>query len=310
MIARIEEGTRRAAVLGIAVLGIALALAACTETPTTADAGRADASASDAGTTLDAGGSGRCEVNEVSLTLTISAGGFADDQLVPITYRGEEGYLAIDTGSPLTFVFGDPDGPTYVDDAGEVEIGCERFGVPAVTLEAIGREPFRDRYVLGILGLDFFASAPSELDYPGRRVVRHLDGRPDFEDATIVDVAWNGDRIVVEATFDGEPLRLMYDAGSPHTLWVGQMARPGDEEVELNTVDGGSLLAYEGTAVLAFAGETRTVPVWRTERFEYLEEELMELGAVGLFGVSSLGFRRLVFDLEHDRLGLGPRVSP
>lgn len=258
-----------------------------------------------------AGGASPCLVNEVDLELTITRDGVADSQVVPIRYEGVDGYLAIDTGSPLTFVFGAPGDPEYVEHAGDVEVGCELYPVSSLTLDAVGREPFNGKPILGIVGMDFFSEVPTEIDYPARRVVRYLEGGAPDVGLTAVDVDWTGVRIVVDASLDDEPVRLIYDAGSPHTLWVGQVAQPGDEEVVLGTADGGTVLVYEGDAALDFATDREVIiPVWRTPAFPYLEEELIELDADGLLGATGLGFRRIVFDLGASRMFLGPRVAP
>lgn len=251
-----------------------------------------------------------CVHNVVDLELTISPDGVADSQVVPVRRDGSDAYLAIDTGSPLTFVFGDPGDPEYVEHAADLEIGCERYPVASLTLEAIGPEPFNGRMIIGVLGMDFFSEVPSELDYPGARVVRHLDGEVPGG-LTEVPVEWNGARILVDAALDDQSLRLIYDAGSPHTLWVGQDGQPGDEPIEVGTADGNTTPAFAGTASLDFAGERdQVIPVWRALELPYIAEELAELGADGLLGATGLGFRHVAFELYRSRIWLGPRVTP
>lgn len=257
------------------------------------------------------GGAAACITNVVDLELTISPDDVADSQVIPVRYEGVDAYLAIDTGSPLTFVFGDPDGPEYVEHVGDVEVGCETYPVDALSLEGIGPEPFAGKEIIGIVGMDFFSSVPSEIDYPDRRVVRHLDGSVPASGLEEVAVDWTHDRIVVDAALDDEPVRLVYDAGSPHTVWVGQTGQPGDEEVLLGTADGGTFLVYEGTVSLDFAGDDDLLmPVWRAPSFPYFEDELDAVGAQGLLGATGLGFRRVVFDLGASRMWLGPRQAP
>src|SRR5215208_2011778 len=60
--------------------------------------------------------------HEVPLITTVDDG-VADVQVVPIVFEGEDAWLALDTGSPLTFLFSDPAGPEYVDEAGTIQIG-------------------------------------------------------------------------------------------------------------------------------------------------------------------------------------------
>jgi hypothetical protein len=247
----------------------------------------------------------------VDLELTISPDEVADSQVIPVRYEGVDAYLGIDTGSPLTFVFGVPGDPEYVPYVGDVAVGCELYPVSLLTLEAIGPEPFNGRPIIGIVGMDFFSEVPSEIDYPGREVVRHLDRAFDETGLAEIIVDWTGDRVIVDAALDQQPVRLIYDAGSPHTIWVGQQGQPGDEEVLLGTADGGTTVAYAGTALLDFAGEDDVlIPIFRVPSFPYLEDELVELGAHGLLGATGLGFRRVVFDLGASRMLLGPRVAP
>jgi hypothetical protein len=268
--------------------------------------GGGDAGGGDAG----GGGAAPCTVNEVPLELTISPDGVADSQVIPVRYRGEEAYLGVDTGSPYTFVFGPEGAPELVEHVGDVEVGCELFPVDQITLEALEPEPFNGKLIIGIVGMNFFSQVPTELDYPGGLVVRHLAGDAPARGLVEVPVAWNGTRIVVDASLDDEAVRLLYDAGSPHTIWVGQEGQPGDQEVVLGTADGGTTTVFEGTAALAFAGDEVVVPVWRAPSFPYIEEELIELDADGLLGATGLGFRRVVFDLAQERMHLGPRVRP
>jgi hypothetical protein len=252
-----------------------------------------------------------CVTNTVELELTISRDGVADSQVIPVRYQGTEAYLAIDTGAPLTFVFGGAGDPEYLAYAGDVEVGCETYPVSLLTLEAVGPEPFGDKMIIGIVGMDFFSEVPSEIDYPGRKVVRHLDGVVPATGVTELPVEWNGDRVLVDAAIDDQPLRLIYDAGSAHTIWVGEEGRRGDEEVGLGTADGSVVTVYEGTSLLDFAGdEDRPITVWRAPTFPYLERELDELDAQGLLGATGMGFRRLVFALHEQRMLLGPLEQP
>jgi hypothetical protein len=101
----------------------------------------------------------------------------------------------------------------------------------------------------------------------------------------------------------------VYDAGSPHTLWVGVDGLPGDEELQLGTADGATTTVYQGTALLDFAGESGPITVWRAPSVPYLDRELAELAAQGLLGATGMGFRRIGFDLPHGRMLLGPRLQ-
>ncbi len=276
-------------------------------------AGAASAVGSGAGPSSGSGGDSAapCVENAIELELTVLLSGDVHSQVIPVRHAGEDAYLAIDTGAPLTFLYGAPGGPAYVEHAADVEIGCETYPVASLVLEAVGPEPFNGKTIVGIVGMDFFSEVPTEIDYPGRRVVRHLDGALPTEELFEVAVEWTGDRVIVDASLDEEPVRLIYDAGSPDTVWVGEQGRPGDEEVVLGTADGSTTPAFAGSVLLGFADdEAITVPVLRVPSFPYLEEELHELGAAGLLGASGLGFRRIGFDLTRARMWLGPRGAP
>ncbi len=257
-----------------------------------------------------AGGGAACATNVVPLELTF-IDGFVDSQVVPIVYEGVEGWLAIDTGSWETFVFGSDGDPQYIEHVGDAALGCEIIPLALMTLPAISGETFQGKPILGILGLDFFNQRPTEIDYPARRVVRYVTDAPETSELTGVASAYVGDRVVVECELDLQPLHLMYDAGSPHTLWVGVEGEPGDEEITLGTADGGTQLVFEGTASLGLGSDpAREVTVWRTPAFDYLQEELDQLGADGLLGASGLGFRRILFDSESATTWLGPIEAP
>ena len=76
----------------------------------------------------------------------------------------------------------------------------------------------------------------------------------------------------------------------------------------VQTADGRQWDVYVGTASLALPGEMpRQVPVLRALEIGYLSEEMKELHASGLFGLASLGWRRVVLDFDGGRLLLGPR---
>lgn len=251
-----------------------------------------------------------CSINQLTLGLTLEDG-VADSQVVPVTWEGEEGYFSIDTGSPLTFIIGEPGDPEYVPNFGNATLGCETLPVALVTLEDFEVEYFEGTPIFGVLGLDFFRDVRSEIDYPGERVLRYLTEDPDVSGTAEVSVEFVEDRVLVESTLDEQPVRLIYDAGAHHTIWVGVEGAPGDEEMALGTADGSTTTVWEGTATLTMGNdEPRVITVWRAPTFPYLEDMLEELNADGLLGVTGMGFRRIVFDAPSSALWLGPLVSP
>lgn len=243
---------------------------AATTRAATSDAATATLATSAASSTT---GAGPCTRNEVPLTVTFTGEGFVDAQVVPVTFDGVEGWLALDTGAGITFVFGEEGDPEYVEHVGDAR--------------------------------------PAEVDYPGGKVVRYVSEAPDTRGLVAVPGDYVGGRIVLDAALDAVPMRLMFDTGSPHTIHVGAMAAPGDEEVQLGTADGAVTTVYEGPAALALGTDApRPITVWRAPTFPYVEEELMELDAAGLLGASGLGVRRMLFDRAGSALWLGPLASP
>jgi hypothetical protein len=310
--------------LAVSSGGVA-SIAACgndqADTPAPTSSSAASASGGAAATGVSSGGAGtggatsvgggaNCDVNEVPLTITIDDG-VVDTQIVPIRYGEVDGWLGIDTGSPLTFVFGDPRGPQYVEHAGDIVIGCETLPVPSVTLEAIGVEMFDGKPILGILGVDFFLEHLSELDYPGHRVARYRSGAPSgMNELAPLSFTWEEPRIVVDVSVDRTPLRLVYDTGAHDLIWVGVSGQVGDEEISLGTADGRVFTGYVGSGMVAMGTERPVeVPVIRAPELPYLEDEMAELDTDGLLGMTTMRFRRVVFDFDGERLLLGPVVT-
>jgi hypothetical protein len=247
--------------------------------------------------------------NVVPLVTTLEDG-VADSQVVPIRLDNMHAWLALDTGAPFTFLFSDPAGPEYVDHAGTIEIGCEQWKVPGYRDKAIGVEMFQDRPILGVLGLDFFLDVPVEIDYPGGRLVRHLDRLLPAGDRRLPAVPMCGracGRALIDVMLDDRKLTLMLDTGAHNTILIDVAGKEGDERTEVQTADGRTWEVYLGDAFLSLPGEDpRPVPVMRAEDLPYIAPELRENHAHGLFGLTSLGWRRVVFDFDAGVLRLGP----
>ena len=113
-------------------------------------------------------------------------------------------------------------------------------------------------------------------------------------------------RARVPVRLDGQELDLLLDTGAHDTLWLGVDGLPGDEEAAVATADGAVAPVHVGTGTIELAGDPpREVRVLRARTVPYLSPWLMEEeGAHGLLGLTSVGFRRVVFD--GDRLRLGP----
>lgn len=247
--------------------------------------------------------------NAVPLVTTLEDG-VADSQVVPIRLEDGEAWLALDTGAPFTFLFSDPAGQEYVENAGTVEIGCEKWQVPGYRDEAIGVEMFQGKPIVGVLGLDFFLDVPSEIDYPGGRLVRHLDRRLTASDTKLPSVPLRGRenaRALIDVVLNEIKLTLMFDTGAHDTMLIGAGGEEDDELAHVQTADGQTWEVRVGKAILSLPGENpRAVPVMRAADFSYIAPELRENRAHGLFGLTSLGWRRVVFDFDAGVLRLGP----
>jgi len=242
-----------------------------------------------------------CATNVVPL-VTTRDDGVADVQLAPVVIDGQPAWLALDTGSPLTFVFHDG----YVEDAAFLEIGCEARSIPGYGDDAIGVEYHDGLPILGILGLDFFG-ATGEIDYPGGHLVRHATAPPGLEALASAPFRIVDDRGLVDVVIDDVPLRMMFDTGAHDTLWLGVEGEPGDVESEVQMADGSTWTVWYGAGTITIDGDQpRDVPVMRGLENDYIGPELEELGAQGLLGLTALGWRRIAWDATAGRFYLGP----
>lgn len=258
------------------------------------------------GCTAGVGDSVTASSNTVPLLTTLEDG-VADSQVVPIRIEDGDAWLALDTGAPFTFLFSDPDGRELVENAGTIEIGSEKWQVPGYRDEAIGVEMFQGKPIVGVLGLDFFLDVPSEIDYPGGRLVRHLDRKLTASDRKLPEIPLRGResaRALIDVLLDEIELTLMLDSGAHDTILIGAGGEEDDELAHVQTADGQTWEVHVGKAILSLPEENpRTVPVLRTADFSYIAPEIR---AQGLFGLTSLGWRRVVFDFDAGVLRLGP----
>jgi hypothetical protein len=227
--------------------------------------------------------------------------GAIDGQLVSARAGDEDGWLAIDTGSSLTFLYG-------ADSLRKkaITIGCE-------TLEVITRDFPRERHegkpILGVMGADFFVAKTTDLDYPGKRIVRHARGAPAGTETYAV-VPWEdaSGHVAVRVAIDGQAHLLMYDTGATHALLVGAGGRPGDEETAIGDAGGNVVPAWIGESEVALGAEVRRESVLRVPRWHYFESFAKDLHPemAGLYGRHAMGHRRVVFDPAAHLLRLGP----
>jgi len=254
----------------------------------------------DAGTFVDAG----C-LPEVPLVVTLDARG-PTRAYAYATVDGRDVALLVDTGSQHTFLTvldGGPDGAP----AGSVGLGCEQRPVIGRPY-SINESGPAGRPVVGILGADWFLERERELD---------LAGRAARTPATPVPAGWSRLQyeniygyLFVRVQLDGHDVRLGFDTGAPHTLWLGQDGGPTDEPWHTQDAYGNPLVFWLGTAALAAPGHaTRTIPVLRAQRFPSFEDSnrLLDAGAIhGLYGLTTMGNRRLRIDAATSSIWFAP----
>ncbi len=247
-----------------------------------------------------------CATNVVPFVLEYGTD-VVDTQLVPVKTASEDGWLSLDTGSEQTFVYGKDDASRKY----EITIGCESFKVIRRDFQ---RDTYEGKPILGVLGADFLVKVRSELDYPGKKIVRHIDASSQPRDIDgysqaemMLDAAGH---IAVRAEVDGTKRLLMVDTGSPHVLLVPVEGRPTDKKTAVQDATGASVPAFIGDSDVKLGSETKRVPAYRIPAWPYFESYQKELHPelAGLFGLSALGFRRVIIDAKAGTLTLGPIV--
>jgi hypothetical protein len=208
-----------------------------------------------------------------------------------VTHEGADAALLVDTGSQISFL--SHDGPDGAPNVGEVDFGCERRtlrGRPFHSTETADGRP-----VVGFLGNDYFLEKQRMFDLPADRI---RDGTcPLTWPRAMIENRF--DYLFVMAQVDGAMLRLGFDTGAPHTLWLGQDGKPGDQPVSSQDAYGNPLVFYLGSAQLAFAeSPARTVPILRIQSFPSLEDSNAAIGGGidGLLGLTTMGDRRFCID--------------
>lgn len=226
---------------------------------------------------------------------------------VPATWDDAAVALHLDSASAYTvlFVEGEPAG--WVDDAGTVTVGCDTLTLPGY--RGLGQLPdVRGRAVVGMAGADWLLRSPVDLDIRGAELRRFATAPATWETAPWVTYDLVGGEMLVDATFDGRPVRLVVDTGAAHAVWLGEAPEPGDVEVTTEDALGDPLTVWQGSAEIGLAGEAWEATMLRAERFPVLEAVSAQLGVPldGLLGLSAFPGGRIYLDPASQRLYLPP----
>jgi hypothetical protein len=246
---------------------------------------------SDRASTDAAIGDGACGSRESLPLHRIDWAGSPTSIYVEATYEGRDGVLHVDTASASTLVLGAGDAG-WVTDAGTVTMGCRAYSVAGFFGKFQALPDVDGLPVLGSAGADRFLEVPALLDVTGRRWIRG----PTAEDlgpvAAGVDPPFEivQGTLLVRASFDGRPVRVLVDTGAGHLLWLGEPGKLGDLETMFYDYLGNQVRAYEGHVMLDLGGETRRLPVLRVPSFPGLEALRDSLGGDlhGLLGLSAI----------------------
>lgn len=235
--------------------------------------------------------------------------GVIGGMVVPVAHNGRVGYLAIDTGSALTFLYLGKNGAEYQPHAGNVTIGSETLTLPGRGFDADDETSIG---IIGVLGADYFVQQPCVFEPAHARITRFPDPASPppapVEGATRVPFELVAGHIIVQLRADGRDLRLMWDTGSPHLLWLGEEGVEGDETITGEDVEGGRFPMYLGSATIELPGESpRRVTTLRVPHFPYFEGTVKALGGRidGLAGQSVFGARSLTFDVPAGVIHVG-----
>jgi hypothetical protein len=261
---------------------------------------------------------GACSSLSLPLIVTTAetrAGGSAPTALfVPATYESLPSVFQLDTGSANTFLHeplrdgGTPSRANVTLDAGRVQLGCDLVSVVGIPI--IDSAPVNGKPCVGTLGNDRLLTRPVKLDFSAGHVVWNEPGSPFAEAASWPSARFDRPGRYVrihDVTFDGTPVTLFVDTGSPDSLWVGQQGLPGDVPVSGEDARGDVLKVYWGTVTVGIGSYRETVPVFRAPSFPYLADaaRAVDTKVDGMFGLSS--FRHgIVLDTDAMLVRLAP----
>ncbi|HEX8791185.1 MAG TPA: hypothetical protein VF765_09585 [Polyangiaceae bacterium] len=255
---------------------------------------------------------------------------------VPVTEDGKSAALLIDTGAPNTYVWlplpeagageagaaddaglGPDEGiapadagcgmePDCVPDAGNVTLGCESLELPGYPQSPL--EPVAGRPVVGTIGDETILAQPAWLDLVGNQLVFHAPGDPFTQAASWPATGMTrpyGYVRVEDVSFDGKPVKLLLDTGSPDCLWLGEEPAEGDVEIMGIDAIGQPVVMYISQVTVSIGAWSQTVQVFKVPSFPYFQPLATAAGVQGLFGVSAFP-HGVVFDTDAMKVRVAP----
>ncbi len=282
------------------LLSVAAAICLCSCVPLA----REGLEPGDAGTSVvdgggpDAGSPTAC--GDQSVRLLLVNYGDTDRYFVEVTYEGEQVAMQLDTGSSLNFLYQPANSPPYIPAFADVSLGCETVSVAARNIPSSG-ESVDGLPVVGTMGMELLLRTPSVPDIGGERLLRYAEWPEDLQMRASASFSYDNviDHLLVPMTLDGDAVRMMFDTGGGHTLWVGVDGQPGDVEEQAIDAEGNLFSIFTGTGVVEISGEpAREIPVARAPTFPYFDETVAALGGNlhGLLGVTAFPNQALLFD--------------
>ena len=230
----------------------------------------------------------------------------SDRYYVAVTLEGEEVAMQLDTGSGLSFLFQPANTSPYIPDFATLEIAGETISVAARNID-IPTPDIEGLRVVGLLGMEYLLKDPTVFDRSQNRMLRYDEWPSALASNALYTVAFDNvqDHALFPLTLDEEPVRLLFDTGGGHTLWVGQEGRPGDSESSAVDAEGNIFPIFTGVGELRFDGQSvRSVPVARAPEFPYFEGTVTALGGNlhGLLGVTAFGLDEALLFGEQERV--------
>lgn len=310
---------RRVDTVLVGALAVALGSACTTSSApatSTGDAGFGHTEPIDASATADAG-AGAGAGADTSCTgadgpevlVRVVGDALGPSRVYALAKRGSDGAdvaLIVDTGSQYTFLSTDG-GVDMQPGVGSLVFHCgparEVPGRPITLHESVD-----GRAVVGVLGADFFFERLRELDLVAE-TIRAISDRTPPPGALALPYENVKGFLFVSVSIDDTPLRLGFDTGAPHALWLGAAAQPGDTPESSQDAYGDPITLYLGHATLAVAGEPpRGIPLLRAPSFPSLEDSNKLVGGKidGLFGLTTMGTRRIRIDARTSTIWLSP----